>query len=81
MAAVCDTCADRCQKGADIVAEAGQPVPLQFADYRDLLELPLLDAVVIMNSWETHLNLACDAMQAGKYVAVEVGGAYSVNDC
>ena len=30
---------------------------------------------------ESHLNLACDAMRAGKYTAVEVAGAYSVEDC
>ena len=43
--------------------------------------MPEIDAVVIMASWESHLNLACDAMRAGKYTAVEVAGAYSVEDC
>ena len=43
--------------------------------------MPEVDAVIIMASWESHINLACDCMRAGKYTAVEVGGAYSVDDC
>lgn len=60
---------------------AGQPAPRAAADYREVLAMPEIDAVVIMASWESHLNLACDAMRAGKYTAVEVAGAYSVEDC
>ena len=48
---------------------------------KELMAMPEIDAVVIMASWESHLNLACDAMRAGKYTAVEVAGAYSVEDC
>lgn len=40
-----------------------------------------LDAVIIMSAWESHVPIALEAMRAGKYVATEVGGAYSVDDC
>lgn len=79
--AVCDLLPDRCQKGADLVMAAGQPKPLQSADYHVLLEMPEIDVVIIMTSWDAHLRQACDAMRAGKYTAVEVGGAYSLQDC
>lgn len=54
---------------------AAQPEPVAVDDYHQILQMPEIEAVVIMASWESHLNLACDAMRAGKYTAVEVGGA------
>ncbi len=51
------------------------------ADYRRLLLLPEVDAVITPSSWEAHIDICIDAMQAGKYVASEVGGAYSVEQC
>lgn len=78
---VCDAYEDRRAKAGELVVKAGQPVPVQTADYREILRMEEVEAVVIMASWESHLNLACEAMRAGKYTAVEVGGAYSVEDC
>lgn len=79
--AVCDRYEDRVKLGVDMVLEAGQPQPKAAQDYRDLLDMPELDAVLILTSWDSHINLACDFMRAGKYTAIEVGGAYSVDDC
>ena len=79
--AVCDKYADRREKAVEMVKAAGQPEPVAVDDYHQILQMPEIEAVVIMASWESHLNLACDAMRAGKYTAVEVGGAYSVEDC
>lgn len=81
VAAVCDTYEDRRVQAREMVEQAGSPSPVCTGDYREILAMPDIDAVVIMASWESHLNLACDAMRAGKYTAVEVGGAYSVDDC
>lgn len=79
--AVCDTYEDRRERAASMVTEAGFPAPFCTGDYRELLAREDVDAVIIMAAWESHLNLACDCMRAGKYTAVEVGGAYSVDDC
>ncbi|MFR5073328.1 MAG: Gfo/Idh/MocA family protein [Bianqueaceae bacterium] len=38
-----------------------------------------LDALVVTTSWADHLQPAIDAMKAGKRVAMEVGGAYSLD--
>ena len=81
VAAVCDRYADRCDRAARMVEKAGQPAPRKTADYRELLALSEIDAVLITASWESHVGLACDAMKAGKYTAFEVGGAYSLDDC
>lgn len=32
-------------------------------------------------SWEAHAEVAVAAMHAGKYVGLEAGGAYSIDDC
>ena len=79
--AVCDRYEDRVKLGVDMVLEASQPQPKATQDYRELLDMPELDAALILTSWESHINLACDFMRAGKYTAIEVGGAYSVDDC
>jgi len=81
VAAVCDKYDDRILKSADMVVEAGQPRPKTTNDYREILAMPEVDAVLILSSWESHVEAACEAMRAGKYTAFEVGGAYSVEDC
>ena len=43
--------------------------------------MPEVDAVILFTSWDNHLNIAIEAMEAGKYVGCEVGGAYSVQEC
>ena len=79
--AVCDYYEDRRQKAVQAVLDAGQDEPFSAADYHEILAREDIDAVVIMASWESHLNLACEAMRSGKYTAVEVAGAYTVEDC
>ena len=51
------------------------------ADYRDILKDGAVEAVFIFSAWESHVPVAVDAMKAGKAVAMEVGGAYTVDDC
>ena len=79
--AVCDVYEDRQKEAAKKVTDAGQPEPAMFADYRDVLKQENVDAVLISAAWEAHVDLACAAMKAGKITALEVGGAYSVDDC
>ena len=61
--AVCEQYADRLEKGVQMVLDAGQPAPRGVADYRELLGMENLDAVVITASWDSHIDLACDFMQ------------------
>lgn len=79
--AVYDLYQDRREKGAQMVKDAGQPEPVIAEDYKDILKMPEVDAVIIMASWDSHINIACESMRAGKYTAMEVGGAYSLDDC
>lgn len=81
IAAVCDVYEDRAETAAKLVADAGRPAPIKTLDYCDMLSIKEIDAIVITASWESHISCAVAAMEAGKYVGMEVGGAYSLKEC
>ncbi|MEC0241942.1 Gfo/Idh/MocA family oxidoreductase [Paenibacillus dokdonensis] len=81
VAAVCDLYQDRCDQAADSVAETGISRPLVTQDYREIMAMGNIDAVVIGASWADHTEIAIAAMEAGIYAASEVGGAYSIQEC
>lgn len=78
---VCDTYEDRARAGAEAVAAAGQSAPACETDYKKVIDNPGVEAVVIATAWESHVDIAVCAMLAGKAVALEVGGAYTLEDC
>lgn len=50
-------------------------------DYQRLVTDKNVDAVVIASPWEWHSQQAIAAMKAGKYVAMEVCGGFSLDEC
>ncbi len=81
VAAVCDVYPDRAQAGADLVEKLTGKRPFATTDAHELIALPELDAVVITAAWEAHIPLAIEAMEHGKYAAMEVAGAYTLDQC
>ncbi|RKN76041.1 Gfo/Idh/MocA family protein [Paenibacillus ginsengarvi] len=79
--AVCDAFEDRLQMGLEIVENAGRPKATGYANYRELLARDDVQGVVIATTWVTHAEIAIAAMRAGKYAALEVGGAASLEEC
>lgn len=79
--AVCDEYEDRALAGAESVREAKQMEPVYETDYRKVIDNPQVEAVIIATAWETHVKIALYAMNAGKAVAMEVGGAYKIEEC
>ena len=79
--AVCDSYSDRTAAAAEKVSLARGNQPAQYTDYNRLLADPNVDIVIISAAWEAHVPMAVAAMEAGKITALEVGGAYSVEDC
>ena len=76
--AVCDQYADRTEKSADRVFEKSGKRPFETTDYKTLLARERIDAVYVASDWETHVEIAVDALKAGIPTALEVGGAYSI---
>ena len=81
IATVCDAYEDRAKMIADTVEETTGQRPFLSTDYHDVLAISAIDAIMIFSAWEAHIPIALAAMRAGKYVGVEVGGAYSLEDC
>ncbi len=50
-------------------------------DYRNLLELKEVDAVIISTPWLWHTRMSVDAMKAEKYTGVEVSAANTMEEC
>ena len=50
-------------------------------DYRNLLQLKNVDAVIISTPWEWHKIQGLEAMKAKKIVGMEVGGALDLKEC
>ncbi|MEL6811568.1 MAG: Gfo/Idh/MocA family oxidoreductase, partial [Bacteroidota bacterium] len=83
--AICDIDPSRNTIALDMIAKAGQPKPRVFAkneyDYRNLLELKDVDAVIISTPWLWHTRMAVDSMKAGKYTGLEVSAANTMEEC
>ena len=78
--AVCDVYADRAEAGAKAVCDAGGN-PAVYTDCMEAVADKNVNTVIIASAWESHVDIAVAAMEAGKAVAMEVGGAYSVKQC
>ncbi len=79
--AVCDIYPDRAENGAYAVTVAKQPKPSVYTDYRKVIEDENVNTIIIATAWEAHTEIAVAAMKAGKAVGLEVGGAYSLEQC
>lgn len=79
--AVCDVYEDRGRSGADAVEARGQARPAVYTDYKDVIKDEHVNTIIIATAWESHVEIALAAMYAGKAVAMEVGGAYALQDC
>ena len=78
---ICDLFPERVKLGQEIVQEKGGYTPAGTGDYHDILNDPEIDAVVIMTGWSGRPALAIESMKAGKYTAIEVGCADTMEEC
>ncbi len=76
--AVCDNYRDRVERAQKDVAEKYDFQPLGSTDFMQILDMRALDAVYVASSWETHIEVAIEALKKGLPVALEVGGAYTL---
>ena len=79
--AVCDVYEDRCLKAVETCKTKRNWDVAHTHDYRALIERSDVDVVFVFSAWENHIPAALYAMNCGKQVAIEVGGAYSLDDC
>ena len=78
---LCDTNPAALESAAEMLESLGRPRPRLTDDYRTAVTDPEVDAVVVMTGWGSHVSCALAAMEAGKYTAIEVGCADSLDEC
>ena len=68
-----------------MIEKNGAKKPKVYGDhthqYEELVADKNVDAVVISTPWQWHTQQAVAAMKAGKYVAMEVCGGFSLDEC
>jgi predicted dehydrogenase len=83
--AICDIDPARISLNLDSIEKAGQEKPEVFGkndyDYRNLLAMKEVNAVIIATPWLWHTRMAKDAMLAGKYTGLEVSAANTMEEC
>lgn len=83
--AICDIDPARLEICRNHLSEAGHAKVREYGrdeyDYRNLLELNDIDAVIISTPWLWHTPMAVDSMKAGKYTGLEVSAATSLAEC
>ncbi len=78
---VCDEYIDRAERAADFIEKKTGVRPVVTTDFRQCADSDEVDTVIVMSAWESHVDIAVYSMNAGKAVAMEVGGAYTIKDC
>ncbi len=81
--AVCDKVPERVEEGIDVVESVpGMDYEVRgYTDYKEMIANEELDALFIATTWITHAKIAIAGMNAGLNVAMEVGGAASIEEC
>ena len=79
--AICDGLTDRIERTAKHITEKTGEIPFGTTDYKELIARKDVDAVIVTSAWESHVEIAIACMKAGKYVGIDVGGAYDISDC
>ena len=83
--AICDIDSARINIALKKIKDSEQEKPQVFGkndyDYKNLLALNQVDAVIIATPWLWHTRMAKDAMLAKKYVGLEVSAANTLEEC
>ncbi|QCX37513.1 Gfo/Idh/MocA family oxidoreductase [Aureibaculum algae] len=83
--AICDIDPNRIKIAEEQIKKHNHPKVKVFGkndnDYKNLLDLKEVDAVIIATPWLWHTRMAVDAMKAGKYTGVEVSAANTMEEC
>ncbi len=83
--AICDIDENRIKIALEKIKKTGKHKPKVFGkddyDYRNLLQLEEVDAVIISTPWLWHTKMAVDAMKSGKFTGIEVSAANTLEEC
>ncbi|MBO5362924.1 MAG: Gfo/Idh/MocA family oxidoreductase [Clostridia bacterium] len=78
---VCDPYVDKAESLAEQIEKERGLKPAVYSDHIKMLEELKPDAAIVSANWEVHVRISIDAMKRGIAVAMEVGGAYDLDEC
>ena len=78
--ALCDIAEKPIEKMREVFKRNHVDLPSIYLNHHQLLADKEVEAVLIPTGWNSHLSIAKDALAAGKYAAIEVGGASSTEE-
>ena len=67
VAAVSDVYEDRMKEARALISQKKNIEATAYPNYQNMLQDPTIDAVLVMSSWDTHVQIAVEAMNAGKW--------------
>jgi predicted dehydrogenase len=83
--AICDINSKMLDMSKSMITKSGKKMPKIYdkgpMNYKDLLNDPSIEAVVISTPWEWHTPMCLDAMNAKKYVGCEVITGQTIEEC
>ncbi|MBR6729658.1 MAG: Gfo/Idh/MocA family oxidoreductase [Clostridia bacterium] len=81
--AVCDTNPAMLEDAKEAFCEKKRDASatLFTTDYNEAFKIEEINAVIVGTFWNTHIAIAIAAMEAGKDVAFETGGACTIEEC
>ena len=74
---LCDLYQDRIDNAKKVIGHDA----FSSTDYNEIIGRDDVDIVLVSTSWQAHIDVSVDALNAGKFVGMEVGGVYDVNEC
>ena len=78
--AICDAYQGNLSKAGARIQTLGGNAPKPYADYRELLQTPSIDAVIIATPEHLHCTMLLDALNAGKHVYIEKPLAHTIEE-
>ena len=79
---LCDVYQDRIDSTKEKLVESGYEAPTVLTTYyRELIKSNEVEVVLVFSAWNNHFDSCLLAMNMKKPVGIEVGGAYSVEQC
>ncbi len=83
--AICELDQERIDRAQKYLRDKGLPEAAVYTGddyaYQKMLERDDIDGVIIATPWLWHTKMAVDTMKAGKYAAVEVSAANTIEEC
>lgn len=83
--AICDIDPEAVKKAQELLKKQGQPKAKVYSDgkyaFKKMLQRDDIDGVIIATPWLWHTKMAVATMKAGKYAAIEVSAANTIEEC